>query len=243
MPGSVIFLDDGGVMNDNHRRGPQWQRLVGEFFPPVLGGTPAAWREANRRVITELLTPEDWESRLQAATDYAAFDRAYHLDWLRGMCALVGVPAPPEEECLELARRANASIPRQVRADFPGAVDAIRRLHARGHALHTASGESSSDLDGYLTGMGVRPCFGHLYGPDLVGVFKNGPEYYERIFVDACVHPSDALVVDDSPAAVRWALEAGARAVLVSAAPHPDLATVPRIARLADLPAMIAHLD
>ncbi len=39
----TIFLDDGGgVMNDNEVRGPQWQRLVGEYFSPTLGGAPEA---------------------------------------------------------------------------------------------------------------------------------------------------------------------------------------------------------
>jgi len=34
----IIFLDDGGVMNDNNARALQWQRLVGEYFVPLLGG-------------------------------------------------------------------------------------------------------------------------------------------------------------------------------------------------------------
>ncbi|MFQ5795557.1 MAG: hypothetical protein ACE5JP_10975 [Candidatus Bipolaricaulia bacterium] len=43
----VLFVDDGGVLNDNTRRSLQWQRLLGEFFPPILGGTPESWAEAN----------------------------------------------------------------------------------------------------------------------------------------------------------------------------------------------------
>jgi hypothetical protein len=31
----VLFLDDGGVMDDNTLRVPQWQRPLSEFFPPV----------------------------------------------------------------------------------------------------------------------------------------------------------------------------------------------------------------
>lgn len=41
----VIFLDDGGVMNDNTLRGFQWERMVAEFFKPVLGGTFEAWSD------------------------------------------------------------------------------------------------------------------------------------------------------------------------------------------------------
>ena len=28
----TVFLDDGGVMNNNELRGPQWQRLIGDAF-------------------------------------------------------------------------------------------------------------------------------------------------------------------------------------------------------------------
>jgi hypothetical protein len=30
----MVFIDDGGVMNDNNERGLQWHRLVGEYFVP-----------------------------------------------------------------------------------------------------------------------------------------------------------------------------------------------------------------
>src|SRR5207248_9127629 len=101
----VLFIDDGGVMNDNAVRGAQWQRLLGEFFPPILGGTPEAWAEANPLVSARL-----WDEAYIRATwarldaDYPAFRRAWHLDWLRGMCAWVGVATPPEEAALALVR-------------------------------------------------------------------------------------------------------------------------------------------
>ena len=46
-----IFLDDGGVLNDNDRRGAEWRRLIGEFLSPRLGGEPLAWGAANRIVF------------------------------------------------------------------------------------------------------------------------------------------------------------------------------------------------
>ncbi len=30
----VLFIDDGGLLNDNALRAPEWQRLIGEYFPP-----------------------------------------------------------------------------------------------------------------------------------------------------------------------------------------------------------------
>lgn len=38
MPRLVIFLDDGGVMNDPRVRRVQWSRQVAEFFVLKLGG-------------------------------------------------------------------------------------------------------------------------------------------------------------------------------------------------------------
>ena len=238
----VVFLDDGGVMSDNHRRAPQWQRLVGAFFAPRLGGTPTAWAQANRVVAERLLAPAAWAARLEAAPDYASLERAYARDWLGGMTALVGVPLPPEEESLALTRQASAWITRRVRAACPGAVAVIRTLHAGGYPLHTASGESSTDLAGYLEGMGVHECFGRLYGPDLLDTCKAGPRYYTRLLADAGVAPAAALVVDDSPSALTWAAASGARPVLVGRAPCPDLAPTLRIDSLAELPTHLPAL-
>jgi HAD superfamily hydrolase (TIGR01509 family) len=238
----VIFLDDGGVMNDNRLRGAQWYKMVAEFFVPKLGGTPEDWAAANARVMTRMLDADAWRARLDASSDYASFDRRYHVDWLRWMCDLVGVPAPADDECIALARDAYGSITPRVRAAFPGAVTAIRTLHRHGYVLHTASGESSEDLDGYLRGMGVRGCFGHLYGPDLVDAFKPGPRYYRRIFADAGVAPSDALVVDDNADATGWAAEAGARTVLIGVAPPTGKDATPCLGSLAGLPALLERL-
>lgn len=239
----VVFLDDGGVMNDNRLRGAQWPPLVAEFFAPRLGGTSQAWEEANRMVVDAIFQPDAWRERLQSAHDYHQFAQAYDLDWLKGMCVLVGVAAPTDDECAQLVRQATDLIIRRVRAAFPGAVDAIRALHRRGYLLHTASGEPSIELAAHLEGMGVRDCFQRLYGPDLINTFKSGLDYYERLFADAGVHPAEALVVDDSPQAVEWATRAGALAVLVGQAPAAQDGVAHRIASLAELPGIIQDIE
>lgn len=240
----AIFLDDGGVMSDNRLRGAQWRRLVGEFFPPRLGGTPDAWAAANGGVLERMLDPTSWEARLRAARGYADFDRRYQLDWLGWMCERVGVPTPPEDEALALSREATAYVTRRIRAAFPGAADAIRALRDHGHPLHTASGESSADLSGYLEAMGVRPLFRRLYGPDLVDTFKESPRYYVRVFADAGVAPGDAVVVDDRASAIGWASAAGARTVLVDPTGEARSAATPTVRSLAELPAALdSHGD
>jgi HAD superfamily hydrolase (TIGR01509 family) len=239
----IIFLDDGGVMNDNNVRALQWQWLVGEYFVPLLGGSPEAWSRANRVVADRLFEPDAWRRRVRAAADYRSFDRDYQVEWLQGMCALVGIETPPEEECLYLARRAAAFITRRVQAAFPGVGDTIRAVHRQGYRLHTASGEASLDLEGYLQAMRVRDCFGRLYGPDLIQTLKEGSEYYERIFADLGIAAADALVVDDSPRATRWATQVGARTVLVGDSSLLRTGATVQIGSLVELPALLQQLD
>jgi HAD superfamily hydrolase (TIGR01509 family) len=235
----TIFLDDGGVMNDNLLRAPQWRRLVGEFFIPRLGGTPEAWHDANKLIIDQLLEPQAWQIRIQSSSNYKSFDRTYQLDWLGGMCRLIGLPVLPEETCIDLANQATAYIIRRVHSTFPGVIETIRMLSAQGYILHTASGEPSTELDGHLEAMGVRDCFGCLYGPDLIDTFKNGPAYYERIFADLALNPAEALVVDDSPLAARWAAQVGAQAVLINNQADLTEEKIWSCKSLADLPNLL----
>jgi phosphoglycolate phosphatase-like HAD superfamily hydrolase len=157
------------------------------------------------------------------------------------MCDLVGV-APPSDRAVRghLARDCDAYVTRRVRAAFPGAVGAIRRLHAAGYTLRTASGEPSWELDGYLTGMRVRSLFVDLYGPDRVDAAKASRLYYERVFADAGVAPGDALVVDDSELALGWAAEVGARTFLCRPEP-PAHGRHGHVRRLAELPALLVR--
>jgi HAD superfamily hydrolase (TIGR01509 family) len=234
----VILLDDGGVMNNSRLRGPQWQRLVGEFFAPRLGGESTAWSEANRIHMISIFEPENWQGRVQAAPDYASFERTYWYDWLSGMCQLVGVETPPEAGCIELARQAETYITCRVHAAFPGAIEAICELHVQGYTLHTASGESSLNLHGYLQAMGVREYFGRLYGSDLLNMLKETPEYYERLFADAQIAPGDALIVDDTPRVLAWARDFGAMTVLINAE-RESVDGMLCIASLAELPELV----
>lgn len=235
----VLFLDDGGVMNDNRRRGPQWQRHVADFLAPRLGGTKRAWRQANaivaERQFRDMPLPE------LGADEHAfwAFHNGYLETWLVGMCEEVGLASPDSQSGrVDLAREANDYVTRRTHAAFRGAIPAIRTLRRQGYTLHTASGEFSIDLEGYLTAMGVRDCFGKLYGCDLLGVAKAGPGYYERLFRDVGVDPTQALVVDDNERALGWAATVGVQTVLCGE-------TVPtngkhwHIGRLAELPALL----
>lgn len=239
----MIFLDDGGVMNDLGVRRSQWTRMVAEFFAPKLGGTFEAWSAANSEVISRILSAESWQARLRASKDYVSFDRQYWIDWLRWTCDLVGVLAPPDADCVALGHAASRYITPRVRAALPGVVAAIRMLRQQGFVLHTASGESSEDLDSYLRGMEVRECFDRLYGPDLLDTFKDGPLFYERMFAAASVAPQNALVVDDNAIAAAWAAQAGSKTVLITAAQSSSTSATLSLGGLAELPRLIESLS
>ena len=117
------------------------------------------------------------------------------------------------------------------------------RMHRDGYTLLTASGESSWELDGYLTAMRVRACFnGCLYGPDQVDAAKMSPLYYERVFAHASITPGDTLVVDDSEQALNWAAELGAQTVLCNPKP-PQNPRHHHVSRLAELPRLLGDPD
>ncbi len=219
-------------MNDNALRGTEWQRLVGEFFAPRLGGEPAAWAEANGATFGDLL--ERYSRTLPEASDFVRAWEGYERAWLAVMCEHVGVFEPPPTKAAALAREASLYITRRVRAALPGAAAAVAALSGAGHTLHTASNEVSWELDGYLSGMGIRDRFGLLFGPDLVQAMKPKLAYYERAFALAGVEPAAAVVVDDSAENLSAAREAGACTVLVGPKrENRELLSISALARIA----------
>ncbi len=234
----AIFIDDGGVMNDNSVRGPQWQALIGEFMAPRLGGTAAGWAEANR--VTAPLTWQKSLQRMKEGLDFPSWWRLDQDEWLTAMCAYVGVEPPAAaDERLRLAEEAAEYVLPRIRSAIPGAIQAVRELHAMGFRLFTATGEVCNEIGNYLDGMGIRHLFERLYGPDLVNKHKVSVEYHRAIFADAGVDPLNVLVVDDNAGPVAWAREAGARAIRVSA-DGGNAAGGPGIKYLAELPKLLA---
>ena len=206
----VVFVDDGGVLNDNHARAPQWRRLLGEYFVPRLGGTPEAWAQANTGAFER-----SWArfvARVAGAGESGGVDRwvrAERARWLSDMCEQVGVPTPDDAESSAIA--ASTWVSERVRSAIPGAADAVRALALRGIVLHTASGGLSWELDPYLRSMGIRQHFDRLYGPDLVDRYKNGPHYHAAILADSRTDPAHAAVVDDWAEARTWGSSLGMR--------------------------------
>ena len=215
---TAIFLDDGGVINDNNLRGPEWRRLVADFFMPLLGGDRRSWMEANLAVF-ERLEPMLIEG--PKGQNYSEWLDSFQLAWLREMTGHVGVDGPANDvDCIELAWQASDYITSRVRSSYLGVDVAIRDISRMGFKLFTASAEHSRELAGYLDGIGVREYFSCLYGPDLINTGKVSVDYYRRIFAHADIRPECALVVDDRLHNLDWAASLGATTCLISSDSH-----------------------
>ncbi|GJJ73909.1 hypothetical protein EMPS_06267 [Entomortierella parvispora] len=138
-----------------------------------------------------------------------------------------------EEEQIAIAKAAHDHCVGRVRADYPGAVEAILALKQKLHfELFTCSGESSTDLKLTFRTLGIRaisdltleaeeeedlhPIFTKLYGPDLINCHKASTRFYELIFEDCGVPAHEALVVDDKESILAWAKVLGAITVQIS---------------------------
>ena len=228
----VLFLDDGGVLNDNRLRRPEWFRLLGEFMPARLGGTAEQWVRANR-IVAPRVWP-DLQKRLPEFDRYQDFHRTYAIDWMRGMCASAGMPPLPDDDAVALHREISVYVGERANAAIAGAADAVRALRGAGYTLYTASGTPSWELRGIVTKMGIVEALAGLYGPDLIDRVKYGPAFYESVFAHAGIAPSRALVLESDEECCRWASEAGARAVWIDLDGRGDATTLQAL-----LPALV----
>ncbi|MHA2313794.1 MAG: HAD family hydrolase [Candidatus Hermodarchaeia archaeon] len=211
----AVFLDDGGVLNNNELRAPQWQELIAQYFAPRYGGDHNAWMQANRIAFENLM--KSWEkAKLEPKIDFNAFWQTESELWITTMFHHVGVSPPPPHEQYNVAIKAEEWITPRIQAAFPGAIQTVRYLKERGYLLYTASGGTSWQLRGYLTGMGITDYFEEFYGADIINTMKASALFYKRIFRHAGISPEQALVVDDFPENVLRAKEVGATGVLVT---------------------------
>jgi FMN phosphatase YigB (HAD superfamily) len=225
---TAVFLDLYGVLMDPTLLAPQWQRLVGEFLMPRLGGDAASWGAANKYAAERMFaryrdpggTPRETHGRLRRL-------------WFREMCEHVGVATPKEASAL--AEETNAWVSERLRASLPSTEDVLRDLAARGLRLFLSAGAVSQDASAYLRGMGVRDLFEETYGTDIIDRWKTNAGFYRKILEHSGVRAEDAVTVDDLERCLDWARRAGfGRTFLLAPAGTSSAHEV--IASLAELP-------
>ena len=211
----VIFLDDGGVMNDNDLRSQQWRELVAQYFSPRYGGSISDWKKANKEVFKQLFERYERTVKENPMIDFTGYWKLEQISWLTEMFKIVQISAPTYNQRAKITQKASEWITSHVRSAYPGVVETIKLLKKTCITLCTASGEVSWELKGYLTGMGVLDCFERLYGPDIINRMKASKSFYQRILDDMQLRPSEVIVIDDSSDYLSMAFELGIKTIHV----------------------------
>lgn len=108
---------------------------------------------------------------------------------------------------------------------FPGAVELVRSVHARGWTLGLVSGALRDEVEGALEQAGLTDCFKALVTADEVERSKPDPEGYVKIMEELnsrpplperLLHPHEVLAIEDSPAGIESAAAAGLRTLGVA---------------------------
>ena len=225
----ALFIDDGGVMNDNNLRAPEWRRLIGEFMPSRMGGTPEQWADANQSVFPAIW--QHMQQRFHTFASHQAFYRTYAIGWMSEMCSYLGVAVPQEADAITLYSELAVYVGERENCSIEGAASAVHSLHHSGYRLFTASGTASWELRAITARMGLAESFLELYGPDLVDRVKYGTGFYERVFAHAGVQPKDALVIESDKECCRWAIESGANAVWIDPRGRGDATSLEALAQ------------
>ncbi|MCG3227521.1 MAG: HAD hydrolase-like protein [Candidatus Heimdallarchaeota archaeon] len=237
-----LFFDDGGVMNDNRIRGMQWQKMIGDYFSPKYGGEPFMWAEANFEFINEIVKEYQEIIGVGDLVDYHTYYTDFVKRWITSMFEHVGVKLPANEEHGKIYLEVVEMITPNVRASYPGVTDCIRKLHNQGFKLYTASAEHSIELRGYLRGMRVQDLFEKFYGPDLINIHKLSELFYEGIFNNLRINPKTAIVIDDNPTFLEFALKAGASVIQACLTGEHEPVYQYHVKHMSELPEVVVQL-
>ncbi|HEX5758977.1 MAG TPA: HAD family phosphatase [Thermoanaerobaculia bacterium] len=184
-------------------------------FNGVLVDDEPIHLELLQRVLAEEgvpLSAEDYYGRWLGLDDRAC---------LAAILAAAGEEAPPSRLMRLITRKASYYRERMLAAGypvFPGACELVAAAAARGWLLGIVSGALREEVDGALRQLGLARHFKVLVTVEDVADGKPDPEGY-RLALEALnarpplpermIHPHEALALEDSPAGIRAAAEAG----------------------------------
>ena len=192
----AVFFDDGGVLNDNRLRGPEYRKLIGRFMAERLGESAERWALANEKVFPHLWS--DLQNQITDFSNHREYQREFELLWIHRMCSLVSITVPPDDIATSVARSALVYAGQHAQTEIKGAANSVWKLFNANYLLYAASGTPSWELNVIFSRMGIRQVFSGLYGPDLVDCVKYGTRFYDQIFKEAGILPEECLVIESS---------------------------------------------
>ena len=224
----VVLIDLDGVLFDANRYEPEWERLAGEIFTPLLGGDPARWA-VTQRVGWEQAATTYWDrAREHAQTGDWPPRRSWEhamRDWVVEACRQHAIEPPSDEEASAKGRRAMERFFELTTGMLPDVGPALARL-ARRFELHMSSGNPSFAVESALHRIGAREHVGEPFGSDLAGAYKGRPAtFYEAILAKLGAPASAVVVIDDSPVALDAARGLGTATVHIGTDSDYDLVT------------------
>jgi len=208
----TIFFDDGGVLNDNSVRSPQWKKLSGEFFHSRFGGDPEVWGEANQKLLISLIDGSLMGPK-EIYKDYRTYYTKFKSKWVVKMFEEAGRSVPPEEEHEKIFDATIEYVWPKVNSAIPGIIESIKALYSKGFVLYTCTALVSREIKLVLEGMGIKQFFNGFYGPDLINIGKSSSNFFEAIFNDIELESKKAIVIEDKPIFIENALKTGAHVI------------------------------
>jgi HAD superfamily hydrolase (TIGR01509 family) len=194
----------------------------------------------SNRILAEDLTSRGWPMRTAEAT--RRFVGTSLPDMRPEVEAHIGTILPADWHTTLQARIVAALAEEAVAV--PGAVEALRAVHALGIPWRIASNSSHEEMRAKFRRIGIEHLVqGRLHSFTDVAHGKPAPDLYLAAAAAEGVRPPDCVVVEDSPTGVRAAVAAGMDCL--GFAPHGDGAAlraagaVPFHA-MAELPALLA---
>jgi phosphoglycolate phosphatase-like HAD superfamily hydrolase len=243
-PDRVVFFDFDDTLSDQILFNLKYVRAIGEILAPLYGGDIEAWAKSGIDMLQAL--EDDYLVRFEGnpLSGYCAWLESIRVRSAGLLFNGMNLPPPPAARALALRTQTQAL--RRCNAAFAGVPETLSALTREGYRLFIASGQESEYLWGALNGMGIDHTIERCFGPDLIDCAKEGPEYYERVFAEVGVRGEDALVVDDLPAPIGWALEQGATVIQAKLSRERHHERVPGVAAVltdfAALPRLIAQI-
>jgi HAD superfamily hydrolase (TIGR01509 family) len=187
---AILFGFNGILVDD--------ESIHRALFARVLGEEGVAWDEEDRRPL--------------ALDDRRSFAAAL---------AAAGEAADPPRVARLVARKASYYRERMRRDGypfFPGAVALVTAVAARGLMLGVVSGAQREEVEGALAQEGLRQCFKVLITAEDMAARKPDPPAYRQAIEalnsrpplpERLLHPHEALAVEDGPAGIAAAADAG----------------------------------
>lgn len=183
----------------------------------TLIDTPGVIVETTQAVLAAMDRPP---------ADPAAVRAGIGLPLVEALAGLLGVQASSAaaEEAVERYRerwRAQVS-PRVRELRFPGAVEGLQALRARGLKLAVVTGKTQAGADGTVEAAGLRPFFDFVGGHDAAPRPKPHADLALLALARLQVAPGEAVLVGDAVLDLGMARAAGVRSIAVTWGAQPE---------------------